>query len=193
MPDVARTRQIEPTIDNLPLGFRSLISRQLLSSSTVQAIHRVQSRRDSPATKGNLTKSAYPSIHRALSPLCAKPDEGYSIDFFLFLALMLYSAVWHSKLHPEHAMNLWCTMTNWVRWELTNRLLEDRRIRTEAEENCLLWIWHVAIGSWRRKDAAETLQADQLRSSMEQRFPMEQSASKDRPILCQYFPLSDIK
>jgi hypothetical protein len=175
---------------SIPTGFRSLVRARLLSTNTVQAISRVQAR-----SKGQWLKTApRSSIHTALSPLYMSIYGHQDIDTLLFLGLILYSAVWHSSLHAEHSMMLWSAMIQWIRQDLTNRLLLDKANRSRAERYCIFWIWHVVIGSWAKKDASRcSSQVQTLQDQILERFEPEFASGKSTALLGQFFSLRTFK
>ncbi|RDW67244.1 uncharacterized protein DSM5745_09110 [Aspergillus mulundensis] len=94
-----------------------------------------------------------------------------SLNNLLFLCLLVYAGLRHSPI-PQVNSIVVC-----MRAALHARLVQCTRLREAAEEECLRWIWAVAVSSWRQRDG--TLDQPGFQLLERQRWRLGSSSSEE--------------
>ncbi|KIW75478.1 hypothetical protein Z517_10219 [Fonsecaea pedrosoi CBS 271.37] len=159
-------------IDKLPCGFRNLARAGVLSSETLQIIHRISVKQDwSPqdATYREKQGKERTKVYRPVAgqawnfwDACTAfrtPDGpgGPSLEKMICLALFRYCANRANRLRPKACIYHSATT------QLTARLPAFRVSSARTERDCLIWIWLVAIDSWAMAQNSPELSADGAR------------------------------
>ena len=155
----------------LPSGFAALAEADLLSVEVLGVLERVvhlwnritkglslsssSFSSDSGKGKGKAAEltpnfwSACPSLAVSIPP-----DEEPTIDNLLALGLWLYVALEFSNRSIAESMLLWISMSRSARQDLSTRLMRCAVSRHSDEEDCLMWLFEIAIASWTGPDGA---------------------------------------
>jgi hypothetical protein len=170
----------------LPIGFQTIIAQRQLSFVTIEAIKRLHGRKTS-GTRIPITTPFLPV--RALSPLRHSRAESQSLDTLLFEALILYSAIFCGQLHAEDSMMLWSGMIQWVRQDLTTRLMSNCHTQMVDWRDCLYWIWRVLMAAWQKKDLSTCKEAKMLKLGIQERFSRDEIDYGAASAHHRFFPL----
>ena len=178
-------------INQLPSGFQPIIERHHLSPTVIDTLVRTQTliRRHNHSA---ITESEQPvdsgmgMLLDACNQLQPAKYEEPSIDYLLLLGLVLFNFFAHSNLAPWLLTRLRHDIGDWVRKELTDRILDCVEVRSCEVERCLSWLASMTIGAW-QSDRGKLLPEGQVvavfaksrfislaRVQAKEFFPMEQ-------------------
>ena len=161
-------------LQHLPQGFATLAKGRKLSVEVLQVIKRItrmiagHAQDFDNSTESDLAPnfwSACPSLTVSISK--EEPD----IDNLLALGLWLYVAFEFSSRSVAESMLLWISMSRSTRQDLSTRLMRCVLPRQQDEDECLMWLFEIAIASWIRPDGVTLLpQGRALLNFRRQRF-----------------------
>lgn len=137
---------------SLPPGFAAIARQSTLGLDVLRILSRMtlflrsQVTRPSPGTEQDSAAEGqdYPDILDVCSCLHASPLTEHSLEKNICLAIILFSCDTHSQRGSTSKL----TPYRGTRQELT-RSLPLTRDRNTEERNCLIWVWMIALGSWK--------------------------------------------
>lgn len=146
-------------VEHLPSGFATLGKAQKLSVEVLQVIERIAQLKVGvlpPGLSISCGESTTANFWSACPSLTTKtpPHEEPDIDNLLALSLWLYVALEFSSRPIAESMILWISMARSTRQDLSTKLMRCIVPRDENEEECLIWIFEIAIASWTGPDGA---------------------------------------
>lgn len=161
----------------LPVGFRNLkLSAKIVR--TIQRTDELQRLYSSGANQqqtSNLNQWTYGSLFEVCASIFEEAQGEPSINALVCVGLLLYSSVAWSELEVADSVFLW-TSVQWMRGDLTGKILRCTRRRSLAEERCLGWLTNLTVASWRSSHG--TVEADGLNLTQyaARRFPAATNA-----------------
>ncbi|KAL2816702.1 hypothetical protein BJX63DRAFT_387133 [Aspergillus granulosus] len=171
-------------IRNIPEGFAVLALQGMVSAhllTTLERFNYFASRDFSPDGDSLQAGYVYDDFWDAFPPLSFHDSGEPSLDNLLFLCLLVYASVQYSVIPPVNNIAV-C-----MRSSLRAKLLQCRRIRESAEEECLCWIWTVAVSSWRQIDGTLDKPGMELQMAQRIRFGYLGGQAEHEKILSKFF------
>jgi hypothetical protein len=148
-PSVHSTDVLIKRIRRLPDGFAILALQGKLSTHLLSILERfIQFESGELGLDGNGSESGYmfDDFWDTFPQLSLRDTGEPSLDSLLFLCLLVYAGVRYSAIPPVNNIAV-C-----MRASLRAKLLQCRQIREPEVEECLYWIWTVAVTASRQMD-----------------------------------------
>ncbi|KAL4784114.1 hypothetical protein BJX76DRAFT_233028 [Aspergillus varians] len=178
------TRTLLQRIHNLPEGFAVLALQGQLSThllSILQRFAHFESGELQHDSNNSQTGYVFDDFWDAFPPLSFQDAEEPSLDNLLFLCLLVYAGVRYSAIPQVNNIAV-C-----MRASLKAKLLECHQFREPAVEQCLCWIWTVAVSSWRQTDGTLDKPGVELLVRQRRRFFYLGSEEEHEMVLRKFF------
>lgn len=160
-------------VDWLPQGFRQLANIGAIATSNLCVLFRIYNvqldlQKDTMHTRLNTYPLNGNSDYRTLLDACPvlKMPDGDDTIFqkILCWTLLIYSMVYLGNANAVSPLPLS------ARQDLTNSLFKLPQQQILVMEECVLWMWHIAVRSWRRRNGQLEGAGEALEQAQNQRF-----------------------